>query len=142
MKVLEFVVGSLHPFSIVAEPSFIEHSKELDPRFSVPSPQTVRTTLLDKAYEKVLDQIKSVIEDLPDGSFCHLTTDGWGSRDKELSKYNSLTWSFHQPKSSQNETIILGFKSSVERPTSLFILDEITKLLERYFFDKRSSSTH
>ena len=41
-KIIELIIGGLHPFQIVDEPEFVKLLEILDPRYKVPSRQTVR----------------------------------------------------------------------------------------------------
>lgn len=125
-------MGGYHSFNVVEQPKFKQFVQELDPKYSLPSEKTVRTTLLDTKFEEIMTKIKNTIDTMPNNTTVCLTTDGWASRDRNLSKYNSLTMTFINPNEHQKETITFGIAPSTCSQTAENCLASITEILERY----------
>lgn len=49
---LQMICTDFQPFSVVNDSGFITFVHALDPRYELPSPNTVSTTLLDKYYKQ------------------------------------------------------------------------------------------
>ena len=92
----------------------------------------MRTTLFDSELEEITAEIKNTIETMPVNSTVCLTTDGWASRDRNLSKYNSLTMTFINSKELRKDTYTLGIAPSTCSQTAENCLAAITEILERY----------
>ncbi|OXA49093.1 putative AC transposase [Folsomia candida] len=61
-KLGSFIFVSNLPFNVVSHPQFKEFVASLNPAYNIPSRETVRTTILDTHYQRVLDLRKSEIE--------------------------------------------------------------------------------
>ncbi|XP_035713088.1 uncharacterized protein LOC118437806 [Folsomia candida] len=74
-KLGSFIFASNLPFNVVSHPQFKEFVASLNPAYNIPSRETVRTTILDTHYQRVLELRKSEIEH----KVGVLLQDGWST---------------------------------------------------------------
>ena len=137
-KLLDFIIAGKHSFNIAEESYFKKFVECLNPKFDIPCEKTIRTSLLEKRYDEVVKKLTEIIKLLSSGQTISLTTDGWTSRDRLRSKYNSLTMSFFDKDAKKRLTYALGISPSTVSQTSEFLLSEIVKILERYEMQEKN----
>ena len=94
----------------------------MNPKFDIPYDKKIRTNLLEKRSNDVVRKLAAKIKSKPSGQTVSLTMDGWSSRDRIKSKYNSLTMSFFDKEAKKQVTFALGISLSTVNQTSEILL--------------------
>ena len=96
-KVAAFLAIDMKTLNIVNGPGFRQLLHEFDPRYTLPTPKTLRKKLIPNLYAKCMGEI---IKDLDDVKHCSLTTDGWTSvAGDKFTAYtiHYINWSAQEP---------------------------------------------
>jgi hypothetical protein len=62
------------PISLVERPGFVEYIKAIDPSFTFPTRERIKSTLLPAKRTKVEEKLASILETIP---YVNMSTDGW-----------------------------------------------------------------
>ncbi|CAG9826077.1 unnamed protein product [Diabrotica balteata] len=114
------------PFSIVKDSGFIKFVQLLDPRYVLPSPDTLKNTVLKNLYDDGVKKLTTILNEI---KYVGLTTDIWTSSANE--SYICLTCHFIN-KDWEIKKAVLKTKVMDTNNTSENIADCIRKILDEY----------
>ena len=134
-SVTYFMVGGMHPYTMIDSPHFRNLIHTMEPRYTIPSRSTFRDQIIP-AWHK---EIKSTIhDDLKQVDAVALTTDGWTSRATE--PYNTIT--AHYVKDWKLTTKVLQTEKMMGSHTGENLATELDIALEKWgISDKVSAIT-
>ncbi|XP_073835857.1 E3 SUMO-protein ligase ZBED1-like [Musca autumnalis] len=88
---ISMICSDIQPFSIVEDKGFQDFVKCLDPRYVLPSRNTLKNIHMAEMYRVAKEKLKFILNDM---EYCAITTDGWTSRANE--GYLTVTCHFVQ----------------------------------------------
>merc|ERR1719282_929353 len=120
----------MRPINIVDGPGFKQLMYEMDPRYKLPTPKTLRNKLIPNLHAK---SVGKIIKDLDDVKHCSLTTDGWTSMAGD--KYTAYTihyvnWSAQEPVLKSKILECAPFEA--EKADAPAIEQDLTRVVEKY----------
>ena len=135
-KLMRFIAKDMRPLTVTRNAGFREFLEELDPRYTLPSVNTIRTKLLPSMYQECVDDLKSQLEKV---DHCAITTDGWTSTSTD--KYQAYTvhfidWSAKEPKLVSK---ILECAPYDKKGTAIELEKDLRRVLDEYNITSKAS---
>ena len=129
---VKFIAKDQRPISVVRNEGFRELIRELDPKYVLPSTQTIRKKLLPRMYN---DAMKKLSDELNSAKYASLTTDGWTSSAAE--KYNVFTIHWVDWSRPELKTKVLECAPFEERSTSANLEQELRRIINKFDLEKK-----
>lgn len=131
-KLVKFIAKDQRTITVVRNPGFKELINELEPRYVLPSTQTIKNKLLPEEYKTSMDKLQ---KDLDSAKFVSLTTDGWTSAATD--KYNAFTVHWVDWSKPEIQTKILECAPFEQRSTSEQLEKELRRIIEKYGIENK-----
>jgi len=128
-KLIGFIAKDIRTITVVRNPGFRALMNEADPRYVLPSADTIRKKLLPKTYADAMTELQCQLDRV---KYVTLTTDGWTS--VATHKYNAYTvhfidWSLQEP---EIITKILECAPYDKKSTSIELEKELRRITDKY----------
>ncbi len=134
-KLVGLIVKDLQPISIVEDEGFRHYSKELDPRYVLPTRKTLRETLIPDVYDKEMQKLQ---EDLDKAKHVGITTDMWTSTATD--SFNTVTAHYLNHDLGCIQCKILECSKFQERHFAKALEEEIKRVTVKFKIDKKLSA--
>jgi len=128
-KLVQYIAKDMRPINVTTDSGFREFVRELDPKYVLPTPKTIRQKLIPRLYNEVMVETQNQLSRI---KYVSLTTDGWTSFATD--KYNCFTihyvdWSVPEPKL---QTKVLECAPFDERNYSIELEKELRRVTTKH----------